>query len=264
MPHPQAHRAAKAKATLMAAIALLLAIVATAASRDTQPDTQAEALRQWHAGSQVSQQAVQRYGIDRCFVAEAVSDRVMQRMRGKSYAEGCTVARRDLRYVKVLHYTADGKTLLGEIVCHRDISADLVSIFRQLYEARYPIERMVLIDDYDALDEASMTANNTSCFCYRRVAGSKKLSAHSQGRAVDINTLYNPYVRKGRDGRLTVKPKAGRQYANRAKTFDYKITAGDLCCRLFKQHGFKWGGDWRSVKDYQHFEKAASTATHKR
>lgn len=259
MPHTQAHIAA-AKATLLAAMSLLLAIATGAATRATQPDTATTALAQWHAGSQVSPEAVHSYGIDRCFVAQAVSDRVMQRMQGKSYAEGCTVARSDLRYVKVLHYTADGRIQLGELVCHRDISADLVSIFRQLFQARYPIERMVLIDDYDAQDEASMAANNTSCFCYRRVAGSKKLSAHSVGRAVDINTLYNPCVRKGRNGQLKVTPKAGARYADRTKKFDYKITAGDLCCRLFKQHGFRWGGDWRSVKDYQHFEKAAPAA----
>jgi hypothetical protein len=35
----------------------------------------------------------------------------------------------------------------------------------------------------------------------------------------------------------------------------YKITKGDLCYKLFIKHGFSWGGEWKSKKDYQHFEK---------
>lgn len=63
---------------------------------------------------------------------------------------------------------------------------------------------MTLIDNYDADDERSMTANNTSAFCYRTVAGSTKLSTHSRGLAVDINPLYNPYVKSKTDGTLLV------------------------------------------------------------
>ena len=34
-----------------------------------------------------------------------------------------------------------------------------------------------------------------------------------------------------------------------------KIKKGDLCYQLFIEHGFSWGGNWRTTKDYQHFEK---------
>ena len=67
--------------------------------------------------------------------------------------------------------------------------------------------------------------------------------------------LYNPCVKRRKDGSMTVEPKAGRAYANRTKTFKYKIDHNDLAYQLFKMHGFTWGGDWRSLKDYQHFEK---------
>jgi len=155
----------------------------------------------------------------------------------------------------VLHFTLGGKIQLGELVCHKDIAKDLLEIFRALYDAKYPIGRMVLVDNYDARDEASMTANNTSCFNFRRVAGSKNLSLHSRGLAIDINPLYNPLVRRKADGKLHVEPSAGRAYAVRSKAFDYKITRGDLCHKLFLRHGFRWGGDWKVTKDYQHFEK---------
>lgn len=210
---------------------------------------------QWQAGKQTSLKAVESYGEDLCFAADTISDRVFARMWGKSYKKGCTVARRELRYVRVLHYTLDGKIKLGELVCNKAIANDLVEIFRELFRARYPIESIVLIDNYGADDERSMAANNTSCFNYRCVAGTKKLSSHSQGRAIDINTLYNPYVKRRADGTTSVRPAKGKAYANRNKKFSYKIDHDDLCYKLFVKHGFRWGGDWRSVKDYQHFEK---------
>jgi hypothetical protein len=171
-------------------------------------------------------------------------------MLGKSFPEGCTVRRADLRYLTVRHYDAEGQVHTGHLVCNQLIADDLVDIFRRLYEARYPIERVQLIDDFDADDERSMAANNTSCFCYRVVAGSNRLSKHAQGLAIDINPLYNPCV-KG----LNVQPSNGRRYADRTRTFPYKIVKGDLLWRLFTEHGFTWGGSWRSLKDWQHFEK---------
>ena len=90
----------------------------------------------------------------------------------------------------------------------------------------------------------------------RRVTaiGSKRLSKHAQGIAIDINPLYNPCVTRKKDGTLIVEPSTGKPYINRNAKFPYKIKRGDLCYRLFIQHGFRWGGDWKSKKDYQHFE----------
>lgn len=213
------------------------------------------ALQMWKAGEKVVYKDVADYGIDKCFAAVAVPDKVFTRMQGKTYKDNCTVRRADLRYVKVLHYNSDGEILIGELVCDKVIAHDLVEIFRKLFNAKYPIERMRLIDDYGADDNRSMEANNTSCFNFRYVAGTKVLSNHSKGRAVDINPLYNPYVAKRKNGVLVVNPEKGRPYANRSYKYKYKIEKGDLCYRLFKEHGFSWGGDWKTKKDYQHFEK---------
>lgn len=242
-------------------LACLLGLLGVAASLCTAgggasvapPDV--SALRQWRAGERVSLAAVARYGLDSCFVAERLSDQVFARMRGKSYKAECTVPRGKLRYLKVLHYNAEGEIRLGELVCHASIAPDLVSIFRSLYEARYPIERMLLVDCYDADDDSSMRDNNTSCFNFRRVSGSDRLSIHSLGCAVDINPRYNPCVRRRTRGGTLVQPAEGKPYADRTAEFPYKICRGDLCHRLFLAHGFTWGGGWTHVKDYQHFEK---------
>lgn len=189
------------------------------------------------------------------FIAREIPDSIWTRMQGRSYPQECRIARSELRYLELSFVDFDGREHVGQMVCNKQIANDLLYVFRQLYEARYPIASMRLIDDYEADDSRSMASNNTSCFCYRRVAGSKSLSKHSRGMAVDINPLYNPcvYVKSGR-----VLPPEGNKYAHdrdKRKDIPSKIDTTDLCYRLFVSRGFRWGGTWRTIKDYQHFEK---------
>lgn len=189
------------------------------------------------------------------FSVQPIPDSVFLRMQGRSWPEGCAVRRADLRYLRLSHFDAEKNEHVGEMVCNKAIANDLLEIFRELYRQKYPIQRIRLIDDYEAEDEWSMRDNNTSCFCYRKVSGTTKLSKHATGMAVDVNTLYNPYVRTGKNGRRIVEPATAVKYVDRSKSFPYKIVKGDLLYRLFIRHGFKWGGSWRTVKDWQHFEK---------
>ncbi len=189
------------------------------------------------------------------FESSPIPDGVFEKMQGKSFKADCTVPRDSLRYLRVSHIDLEGTVHIGEMVCSASIADDLLDIFKRLYEAGYPIERMVLIDEYNAEDEASMRANNSSCFNFRLMTGGKRVSRHGLGIAVDINPLYNPYVKVRDDGTKHVEPATAGAYTDRDADFPYKIKSGDLCVRLFKEHGFKWGGDWKSLKDYQHFEK---------
>ena len=163
----------------------------------------------------------------------------------------------DLRYLKVLYYDFDGNVQEGELICNAFIAEDLKEIFYELYCNQYPIESIRLIDDYNGDDTASMEANNTSCFNYRVVDGTTSLSKHALGCAIDINPFYNPYVvfDKTGNGQDYISPKGSEIYTDRSKDFAYKIDEQDLCYRLFKEHGFTWGGNWNSCKDYQHFQK---------
>ena len=157
--------------------------------------------------------------------------------------------------LQVKYIDFEGKTQQGVLICNKAIAKDLREIFAELYKAKYPIERIRPISEYGNDDERSMQANNTSCYCFRNIEGSTRLSKHAQGLAIDVNPLYNPCVRRKKDGTLLVQPSTGKPYVNRSKSFKYKITQQDLCYRLFVRHGFKWGGAWRSLKDYQHFER---------
>lgn len=193
---------------------------------------------------------------DSSFVSLPIPDNIFARMQGKSYKANCAIPRSELRYLRLLHCDAEGNTRVGEMVCNKSIANDLIAIFKELYLNGYRIARIALVDDYDANDEKSMTANNTSCFNYRTVAGSKTLSKHSRGLAIDINPLHNPCVNLATG---KVEPAAGKPYAYKRTNTTTKgirmIDRNDLAYKLFTQHGFKWGGAWRSKKDYQHFEK---------
>ena len=186
------------------------------------------------------------------FHADTIPTAVKQRMIGNSYPEeGAEIELSELRYLKLLYYDYNGRVRHGEMVCNKAIAADLIAIFKELYKAKYPLASVRLIDDFGGDDERSMAANNSSCFNYRQATNSStKLSAHARGMAVDINPLQNPYV-KGEE----VLPESAQEYADRSVDFPHKITDEDLCCKLFRAHGFQWGGAWNSVKDYQHFEK---------
>ena len=188
------------------------------------------------------------------FTSEPIPDAIWQKMQGKTYVNNPYVSRSDLRYLRVKHWDYDEQTHQGELVCNRLIADKLLAIFRELYKAHYPIQRIRLADEYDADDERQMRDNNTSSFCYRNVSGSKNLSKHARGLAIDINPLYNPYIRYRKDGSQIIEPANAKPYADRSKSYRYKIVKGDLCYRLFIQHGFTWGGSWRTMKDYQHFE----------
>ena len=180
---------------------------------------------------------------------------IFARIKGKSYKDDCTIPVSDLRYLHVLHIGFDGQTHEGEIICNKSIAEDLLEIFEALYEAEYPIEKIKLVDEYNAEDEASMADNNSSCFNFRFISHTTKVSNHGAGLAIDINPLYNPYV-KTVDGALSIEPANSAPYVDRSADFLYKIDETDLAYQLFTAHGFTWGGAWSSSKDYQHFEKA--------
>lgn len=188
------------------------------------------------------------------FYISEIPDDIFAKMQGKSYKEDCTVPREDLRYVHVRHMGFDGEAKDGELVVNKAVADDVLAIFEELYKADYPIEKVRLVDEYDADDEASMSDNNSSAFNFRFISHTTRISRHGLGMAVDINTRYNPYV-KTVDGKLSIEPANGADYVDRSKDFPHKIDHEDLCYKLFKEHGFTWGGDWTHSKDYQHFER---------
>lgn len=184
---------------------------------------------------------------------------VYNSMLGKSYVENSDISIDSLKYVRVIHYNFNHEIQVGEIVVNQSIADDAVNIFRELYENEYEIQSMFLVDRYwtgdgDTTDYASIEVNNTSSFLYRKATGSSKLSKHAYGMAIDINPQQNPYV-SYKTGSPVWSHSNADAYIDRTTGLAHVITAGDVCTNIFGKYGFSWGGNWKTIKDYQHFEK---------
>lgn len=190
------------------------------------------------------------------FTYQKLPDHIKKKITGVSYKKNSRITYKDLRYVRVRYYDFSGKVQIGELIVNKKIADKTVRIFYELYQIKYPIERMELVDSYDADDEKSMRANNTSAFNYRTVAGTSRLSKHALGLAIDINPRINPYI----NSKGVLAPSNARVYQCRnkkqckGKYARYMIQRNSKITKIFKKYGFSWGGDWKYSKDYQHFE----------
>jgi hypothetical protein len=177
-----------------------------------------------------------------------IDDATRARMSA-SWRPGCPVPLEDLRLLTLPHWDDAGRSVAGELVVHADAADAMVEAFRRLYELRFPITRMELVDVYGADDQASMRANNTSAFNCREIDGRPGVwSQHSSGRAVDVNPLVNPWVRGSQ-----VDPPEGAPYADRSVHVPGGLYRGDPAIDAFASVGWEWGGNWSGSKDYQHF-----------
>ena len=152
----------------------------------------------------------------------------------------------NLRLVNVYYYGFDDKLHKGQLVVHKDIVLDMIEIFEIIRESRFPIGKVIPISKYGWSDEKSMRDNNTSAFNYRFISGSRVISNHAAGLAIDINPALNPYIKNGNS-----LPENCIYDTTKAGT----ILSDSELVKEFKRRGWQWGGDWKSLKDYQHFEK---------
>ena len=174
-----------------------------------------------------------------------------KRMTGLSWRPGCPVHLRDLRLLRMSHRRFDGKMATGRLIVHADVAREIVSVFRRLYNAGFPIRRMVPVDAYGASDFRSIEADNTSAFNCRYVEGTTRWSEHAYGRAIDLNPIENPYVSGARTSHRASIP-----YLDRSRRRPGMAYEGGAVVRAFDAVGWGWGGRWTSVKDYQHFSES--------
>ena len=217
------------------------------------------------AGAIVGKATIDAQNLDVYFTSSELTEVQKEAMNGKSYIENPDISYDDLRYIKVLHYNFYHQIHVGELVVNQAIAEDCRQIFMELFQEEYEINSMYLIDRYYEKDQArngeqvdisSINDDNTSAFHYRKIAGTEVLSNHAYGMAIDINPLENPYVKEADLQQTVASPyKDYNSYKDRTAQRAHMISKDDACYRIFKSHGFQWGGEWNGNKDYQHFEK---------
>lgn len=200
--------------------------------------------------------------IDKYFTSSVIErgDEIFNRINGKSYRDNDDIALEDLRYLTIPYYNFEQQVMLGEMIVNKDIEEDVRSIFKELFNNKYEINSMKLIDDYwqigsggNIADNNSIEANNTSCFCYRPVTGGESISNHGYGRAIDINPQQNPYVENGENSHRNADEYVNNRYVGEPHVI--VASTEDICYSTFTKYGFTWGGNWTNPIDYQHFEK---------
>ncbi len=191
---------------------------------------------------------------------EATVSTVTAEDLGPSWRPGCPVGPDDLRRIDASHVGFDGLPARGALIVHADVVDDVVGVLEVLWAERFPIESMRTVDEFYAglgpsddlflSDIASMEANNTSAFNCRAVARGTAWSNHAFGRAVDINPRQNPYVTSSE-----ILPSGGEAFLDRSIYHPAMIREGDVVVSTFAALGWRWGGDFSSIKDWHHFDR---------
>lgn len=170
-------------------------------------------------------------------------------MTGLSWHPGCPVGLGELRLIRLTYWGFDHAAHRGRLVVAARWARSIARVFGRLYNARFPIRRMMLVDRYGAKDMRSMRADNTSAFnCRYRDGVCCTWSEHAFGRAIDINPLENPYV-----GSWGVSPPNGAAYVDRSPIRRGMIARHDRVWWAFHAIEWSWGGQWGWPVDYQHF-----------
>ena len=194
-------------------------------------------------------------------VVDPITPSLRQRMR-TSHPPGCPVPWRGLRYLQLRYIGFDGRSHTGELVVAAPYAGDLVGVFRKLYDARWPIRRMRLVDAYRGDDDRSMAADNSSGANCRKVKGTTRWSDHAFGAAIDLNPVENPYITGP-----TIAPSGSRRFATLDRSAGAHVPVGviksdDIVVRAFAAIGWEWGGTW-AEPDFQHFSAHTRAATDK-
>lgn len=178
-------------------------------------------------------------------VAAPAPDRVLDR---STWRPGCPVDRSDLAWIRMTYWGFDQDRHSGEMLVNRAVAADLVQVFRRLYRARFPIETMGIAGRADLDAPPTGDGNGTGAFVCRPVRGGSEFSQHAYGLAVDLDPFQNPYTNGD-----VVLPELASAYLDRDWVRPGMVTPGGPAVRAFASVGWEWGGDWSSLKDYQHF-----------
>ncbi len=181
------------------------------------------------------------------------------------WSANCPVSLDRLNLLRISYIDFEGNEHEdGNLVVHDVVADHVLAIFRNLYENKFPISSLKLINEYNGNDERSMIDNNSSAFNCRNIANGKALSIHAYGLAIDINPVQNPYLitayEPGKTS-IAIAPPQGMEYVNRRN-----IRAGMVesvlssisqtnVVDIFHQNGFAiWGGIWNDPIDWQHFQ----------
>jgi len=181
-----------------------------------------------------------------------LSDTQKQQIMNYTWHPGCPISPDDLVQVKINYWGFDQNAHTGILIINQSVAENVVEIFKILYQDKFPIEKIQPLENYQGDEAKAMADNDTFGFHCRPMTSNPALfSIHSYGLAIDINPLINPYVDKN-----MILPPEGKKYLDRNLNIPGMILKNGIVYNAFEKYGWTWGGDWKYIKDYQHFQKA--------
>ena len=138
------------------------------------------------------------------------------------------------------HFGNDGAVHTGRLIVAADLADAMVAIFRDLYDARFPIQRMEPIDVYggddNALDQGQQHERLQLPGGHRR-----HRLVRARLRARHRRQPVREPVREGQHGAAT---RGGAVHGPKLATTPGMIHAGDAVVDAFAARGWSWGGYW--------------------
>jgi hypothetical protein len=191
-------------------------------------------------------------------IVTPLPDALAAEMRGTTWQPGCPVPLENLRLLVLSYWGFDARPHIGPLVVNGGVANDIVWVFRQLWDARFPIRKMKLAREFNpAQTNHDTPADPTAAFNCRPVVTpsgpSDTVSQHAYGLAVDINPIENPFVQDG-----FTRDRYARPYIDRSKDAPGMIHDGDVVVRAFEAIGWGWGGHWHDGQDYMHFSQSGT------
>lgn len=188
------------------------------------------------------------------FLIKNIPEELAAKMQQKNiWTPDCPVSLERLKLLEVRHYDFSGEVQTGKIIVLDKVAENVITIFKEIFSIKFPIYSIKTIDEFGGDDELAMQENNSSAFNFRPIAGTKTISMHSYGLAIDINPLQNPYLVIDEDSKdVTIHPKKGADYLNRSNIRPGMV---EQIVPILRKHGFTvWGGEWNTPIDYHHFQ----------
>jgi hypothetical protein len=178
-----------------------------------------------------------------------LSNEMRTAMTGKSWEPVCPVPLDDLAAVRVKYQGFDGLPHDGILVVHKRFAADISHIFADLYDTRFPINKISPWENYgpDRYAEQDITVG---FYCEKADDAPDEWSGHAYGIAIDINPLENPF----RNGQKPWWPKDSAKFAPRDDGKGKVLPDGKVF-QIFARYDWAWGGLYKGETDYMHFYK---------
>ena len=133
-----------------------------------------------------------------------------------------------LTTISVPIYNEKGKKTTMNITVHKKLAAEFKAIFEDMAKIKFRIK-----------------ASETYTYVWKNIIGTSTVSQHSYGAAIDINASDNPCFY---NTNVDVSNGYGAYQPGKNQ---FSVTKKVI--KIWKEHGFYWGGDWRGKKDTMHF-----------